>query len=129
MASTENPYAGQGPVLLDIGGDVGALVVSMPASTEGLEVEIRPAGAVAQPTHGQLGHDPDGTANHHDHGERPHVGVVGRPTRTGVSYALVYPAVVEGEHELLPLPDGPVVMTVTVSGGEVTRARWPDGWA
>ena len=30
----ENPYAGQGPVLLDIGGDVGALVVVMPPETD-----------------------------------------------------------------------------------------------
>ena len=33
---------GQGSVLLDIGGDVGALVVAMPASMVGVEVEIRP---------------------------------------------------------------------------------------
>ena len=40
----ENPYAGQGPVLLDIGGDVGALVVTMPARLDGVEVEIRAVG-------------------------------------------------------------------------------------
>ena len=33
--------------------------------------------------------------------------------------------VLEGERELFPLPDGPVVMTVTVAGGTVTRAAWP----
>ena len=38
----ENPYAGQGAVLLDIGDDVGALVVIMPAALDGAEVEIRP---------------------------------------------------------------------------------------
>ena len=31
MNGAENPYAGQGAVLLDIGGDIGALVVEMPA--------------------------------------------------------------------------------------------------
>jgi hypothetical protein len=31
-AATENPWAGQGSVLLDIGGDVGALVVEMPST-------------------------------------------------------------------------------------------------
>ena len=35
MATAENPHAGQGPVLLDIGGDIGALVVSMPAPPRG----------------------------------------------------------------------------------------------
>jgi hypothetical protein len=118
MATAENPHSGQGPVLLDIGGDVGAVVVSMPASTEGLEVGIRPAGATPDPP----GHHGD----HHTHGAPPHVAVVARPTGAGLSYALVYPAVLEGEHELFPLPDGPVVMTVTVSGGTVTQATWPD---
>ena len=33
--ATENPFAGQGSVLLDIGGDVGALVVVMPAEMDG----------------------------------------------------------------------------------------------
>ena len=123
MATAENPHSGQGPVLLDIGGDVGAVVVSMPASTERLEVEIRPAGATAAPpSEHQHGH-----GDHHTHGAYPHVAVVARPTGAGVSYALVYPAVLEGEHELFPLPDGPVVMTVTVAGGTVTRATWPVG--
>ena len=36
----ENPYAGQGSVLLDIGGEVGALVVTMPAAMEGVEIEL-----------------------------------------------------------------------------------------
>ena len=40
----ENPHAGQGSVLLDIGGDVGALVVSMPPAMVGAEIEIAPVG-------------------------------------------------------------------------------------
>ena len=36
VPAAENPYAGQGTVLLDIGGDVGALVVTMPAGMEGV---------------------------------------------------------------------------------------------
>ena len=42
MTTLENPYAGQGPVLLDIGGDVGALIVTMSAESEGTEVESDP---------------------------------------------------------------------------------------
>lgn len=118
MPTAENPHSGQGPVLLDIGDDIGAVVVSMPASTEGLEVGIRPAGATADP--------PNDHGDHHPHGAHPHVAVVARPTGAGLSYALVYPAVREGEHELFPLPDGPVVLTVAVAGGTVTRATWPD---
>ena len=37
----ENPYAGQGSVLLDIGGDVGAVILHLPAAWEGAEVEYR----------------------------------------------------------------------------------------
>ena len=40
----ENPHAGQGSVLLDIGGDVGALVVTMPPAMVGVEIEIAPLG-------------------------------------------------------------------------------------
>ena len=37
----ENPHAGQGSVLLDIGGDVGAVVLYLPADWEGAEVEYQ----------------------------------------------------------------------------------------
>ncbi|MET0521219.1 MAG: hypothetical protein ABW156_04495, partial [Jiangellaceae bacterium] len=57
-AQAENPFAGQGSVLLDIGGDVGAVVVLMPAEMEGVEVEIRPE-------------DGHGRDHHHDHHRGP----------------------------------------------------------
>jgi hypothetical protein len=97
-------------VLLDIGDDVGALIVSMPADTVGLEVEIRPLGSTARE---ELGHP-----------HYPHVAVVARPVRDGVTHTLIYPNVQEGTYELFPLPDGPVTMTATVTGGAVTRASW-----
>jgi hypothetical protein len=128
--SSENPYAGQGPVLLDIGDDMGALVVVMPAGTEGLEVELRPAGATAHGhghPHGVAGahhHGPDGTHVVGDHPAYPHVAVVARPDRDGVVHTLVYPSVTEGEYELYVLPSGPVAMTASVTGGQVTQHRW-----
>jgi hypothetical protein len=51
--------------------------------------------------------------------------VVARPDGDHVVHSLVYPSVAEGEYELYPLPDGPVVMTASVIGGQVTRNRWP----
>jgi hypothetical protein len=138
--NTENPYAGQGPVLLDIGGDAGALVVTMPAHTDGLEVELRPAGATAAagthgPDHSHDGHD----GHHHDghhHGPGggrraggpayPHVAVVARPDGAKVVHSLVYPCVTQGTYELYPLPNGPVTLTATVTGGRVVHASWPD---
>jgi hypothetical protein len=66
VAEPENAWAGQGAVLLDIGGDIGALVVAMPSSTVGLEVEIRPLGGqVGGPAHDH-GHD-HGHDHHHEH--------------------------------------------------------------
>jgi hypothetical protein len=153
--NSENPYAGQGPVLLDIGGDVGALVVVMPAHTDGLEVELRPAGATASGTPADHptashAHDPihahdrgHGHGHGHDHGEShthrgpgvgpvaagtayPHVAVVGRPDGDRLVHSLVYPAATEGDYELFVLPGGPVAMTASVTGGQVTHLSWPE---
>lgn len=107
----ENPFAGQGPVLLDIGGSHGALVVTMPRRTEGLEVEVRPAGTTAA-----------ATAGHH-----PHVAVVARPGPGGPVHTLVYPDLVEGDYELVPLPGSAVALTAHVTGGEVASVVWPGG--
>ena len=104
----ENPFAGQGPVLLDIGGSHGALVVTMPSHTNGLEVEVRPAGTTAA-----------GARWRH-----PHVAVVARPVPQGPVHTLVYPDLVEGDYELVPLPGNEVAMTAHVTGGEVTAATW-----
>ena len=79
-AQVENPFAGQGSVLLDIGGEVGALVVTMPAAMVDVEVEIRPVG---------------GTTSH-GHGHHPHVAVVERPVLGAVVPSLVFPELVEG---------------------------------
>jgi hypothetical protein len=106
----ENPWAGQGAVLLDIGGDVGALVVEMPAAMTGVEVEIRPIGS---PVDRGAGH--------------PHVAVVARPVASGVVPSLVYPALVEGSYELYEKGTGDVELTAEVVGGEVTETVWPRG--
>lgn len=127
--TTENPHAGQGSVLLDIGGDIGALVVSMPPAMEGLEVEIRPIGGPAhalshvdQQPHGVLAHS---HAEVHDHPHLLHVAVVARPVADGVAHSLVFPELTDGVYELYERPAGPVELTVTVRGGEVTTAEWP----
>jgi hypothetical protein len=105
-ADAENPFAGQGSVLLDIGDDVGALVVAMPASTVGVEVEIRPVGGE--------------TDGHH-----PHVAVVSRPVGDQTVPSLVYGELTEGSYELYEKGGGPVRLTVAVQGGAVTEADWP----
>lgn len=118
--SAENPFAGQGAVMLDIGGDVGALVVEMPAELVGVEVEIRPVGSPAVPhEHGELGH------GHHHEGHHPHVAVVARPADDALVPSLVFPELTEGEYELYVKPDGEVQLTAQVRGGEVVNAAWP----
>jgi hypothetical protein len=107
MSEDHNRHAGQGSVLLDIGGDVGALVVLAPADLAGVEIEARSCAAPA--------------------GEHaPHAAVLGRPTAQGIVHSVVLGALREGQYELRRLPDGPVAMHATVTGGEVTQARWPD---
>ena len=103
----ENPFAGQGAVLLDIGGDVGALVVTMPRGMVGEEVEV------------VTGREAPG---HH----RPHVAVVDRPLAGGGTMpSLVFPELVEGSYALVPKGTDDVHLAVDVRGGEVTTAVWP----
>jgi hypothetical protein len=117
--AVENPFAGQGSVLLDIGDDVGALVVTMPAEMVGEEVDIEghPAGPAQGRRHG-----------HHDHGggHRPHVAVVARPVADGTVPSLVYPELVEGIYHLRCKDTDDVRLTVRIRGGEVTTAAWPE---
>jgi hypothetical protein len=105
MSVVENPHAGRGrAVPLDIGDDVGALVVDMPAELEGVEVEVRRA----------VGSDV------------AHVAVVALPAPNGRTvYSAVFAGLTEGGYELYRKPDGPIRLRVDVAGGEVTRARWP----
>ncbi len=119
-AEPENAWAGQGAVLLDIGGDVGALVVAMPESTLGLEVEIRPLDG--QPVHPHAHHHGDG----HTHEHLAHVAVVARPVAEGRLPSLVFPALESGRYELFEKgrPEA-VALWVEVTGGVVTTADWP----
>ena len=107
-ASQENPFAGQGAVLLDIGGDVGAVVVTMPAELLGTEVEIRPVGQA------------EGGHPHH-----PHVAVVNRPAGGTLIPSLVFPELLEGRYELHERGTSAASQTLDVRGGKVTTVAWP----
>lgn len=120
----ENPHAGQGSVLLDIGGSVGALVVTMPAELAGVEVEIGPRGSGDCDGGGGRGGHADETGGHGHH-HRPHVAVVGRPVAAGLVHSLVFGELAEGDYELYRRPDGPVELAVSIAGGTVTEATWP----
>jgi hypothetical protein len=121
-AEPENARAGQGAVLLDIGGDVGALVVAMPESTLGLEVEIRPLDG--QPVHAHAHTHRHGDGHTHEH--LAHVAVVARPLAEGHLPSLVFPSLESGRYELFEKgrPEA-VALSVEVTGGVVTTADWP----
>ncbi len=103
----ENPDAGQGSVLLDIGGDVGALVVVMPDDSIGREVDIWPLDLL-------------GTSYHPEH-----VAVVSRPTPNGSLPTLVYGALRAGDYALCAKGSTEVELRVSVAGGAVTQEDWP----
>jgi hypothetical protein len=95
--------AGQGPVVLDIGGDVGALVLVADADMVGQEIEISRVG---------------------DRGPRSHVAVHRRQTPGGVVYAAVYPGLGAGQYLLWPPGNVSPVGPVAVPGGQVTQVSW-----
>jgi hypothetical protein len=109
--------------MLDIGGDIGALVVTMPPSMAGVEIEIARQGS-EHPGHGHEHDHPHG--HEHGRGHRPHVAVVNRPTADGAVPSLVFPELVEGSYELFHKGEDEVLLTADIVGGGVTFLDWPD---
>lgn len=102
----ENPHAGQGPVVLDIGEDVGALVVAMPETMADVEIEIRSVGASRR-------------------AHLSHVGVVGRPVRGRTMWSAVFSELHAGRYELYERVAGRPQLIVDISAGAVTQVSWP----
>lgn len=93
-----------GSVVLDLGGDIGALVVHVDAGLAGTEIHIRPAG------------QPQGSHHLHTDVRERHLG----PT---IVYAAVFASLVAGDYEL-DRPGGGSTVAVTVSGGAVAELDW-----
>jgi hypothetical protein len=95
-----------GPVVLDIGGEFGAVVVRAPRDLDGSEIEIR-----RLPAHW------DGT----------HVAVRERPTPGAPVYAAVFGRLRAGSYELRRrhAPADPTVRRIDVVGAEVVETVWP----
>jgi hypothetical protein len=104
-AVEESTGASEGPVILDIGGAVGAVVIVTGADLDGTEVEVRP-----------LGTEWDGT----------HVAVRSRPTAGEPVYAAVFSQLHEGVHEFRrrPTQPGQSVHRIKVVGGGVVEFHW-----
>jgi hypothetical protein len=100
-----NHVAGQGPTVLDIGDDFGALVLYTSADLVGAEIEISPDGHP---------------------GRRRHVAVHTREFPGGTAYAAVYYGLEAGTYDLWGA-DGSRALTVSIEGNEITEAVWPQG--
>jgi hypothetical protein len=97
----------EGPVVLDIGGSMGAAVLLTPPELEGSEIEVRRLPAAW-----------DGT----------HVAVRKRPSPGPPIYAAVFGRLHQGPHQLR-LRAGPpegTVLHIEVVGGEVSEATWSE---
>jgi hypothetical protein len=87
--------------VLDIGGDIGALVIYTPAEWCGREIELSRPG---------------------EHGHRVHNQVHERSFNGRSLFAAVYPDLEQGRYDILDVDDRPVD-AVTILGGQVTTAR------
>jgi hypothetical protein len=95
-------HASQAAVVLDIGGDVGALVLYTGAEDDEAEIDISPGTDPAAP--------------------RSHNQVHPRRAPAGVVYSAVYPALAAGEYTLWRDPHTPEA-TITIRGGQITEYR------
>jgi hypothetical protein len=96
--------SGPGTVVMDLGADVGALILFTPARMDGREIEIsRDDEPGARRTHSQV--------------RQRHVATVTR-------YAAVYPGLRAGQYTIWGDDQRPAVTTV-ITGGQITSCRWP----
>ena len=95
---------GSGTVMLDLGGDTGALIIYTGREQHGREIEISPA---------------DGAA-----GPRTHAAVRERIVRDGVFHSAVYPDLAAGVYTVW-WDAGTPAGAISVTGGEVAEFVWP----
>lgn len=100
--------SGVGSVVLDIGGEVGAAAIYVPASLAGLEIEIR---GIDEPWRGT------------------HVAVRERTLPDRTVWAALFPSLPEGSYEIRVRERGASGPTapVKIVGGRVTAQHWING--
>ena len=100
---------GPGSVVMELGADIGALVLYAPPGLDGEEIEI---------SRDEPGAPPFGA-------ERTHSMVRPRPLPGETRYAAVYPGLRAGRYTIWRDERTPAA-TVTVTGGQVSNCHWPE---
>jgi hypothetical protein len=95
---------GPGTVVLELGADVGALILYTPADLDGAEIEI--------------------SSDDEPGAHRTHAQVRQRPMATATVYAAVYPSLAAGRYTIWRDEHRPAA-AVTITGGRVTSCNWP----
>jgi hypothetical protein len=95
--------SGPGTVVLELGPGAGALILHVPVELNGAEIDISPANGRGPRTHSMV---------------RP------RHVPAGPRHAAVYPGLAPGDYTIWR-DDGTSALTVTVTEGAATTARWP----
>lgn len=103
MSESPAGPSGPGTVVLELGADVGALVLYTPPELDGREIEISRDEVRARRTHSQV---------------RP------RHMTTGTRYAAVYPDLAAGPYTIWADEQNPADRVV-ITGGLVTNWSWP----
>jgi hypothetical protein len=98
-----SPAQRQSSVMLDTGGEIGALVIHASPEWDDAEIDISP------------GTNPTATRSHNQ--------VHPRRVRSGTIYSAVYPSLPEGEYTIWRDPNT-AEATIRITGGEVTEYRW-----
>ena len=94
--------SGPGTVVMDVGGDIGALVLYTPAGMDGREIEISRDG------------DPGA--------RRTHARVRLRHMPAATAYAAVYPDLAAGTDTIWADGQNPAI--VVIAGGRITTCTW-----
>ncbi len=108
MPEPEPTHQPQSGAVLDIGGDVGALLIHTDATRDGAEIEV---------------------CRTDDPSERTHTEVHARIINSQTVYDALFPTLRAGSYHLLEHPGGPPDPTgpaVQISGGVVTELTLPD---
>ena len=112
--------SGPGTVVLELGVDVGALVLFTPAELDGREIEISRSDAApeaAAPAASATGASATGARRTHSQVRPRHMATVTR-------YAAVYPDLAAGSYTIWADSSRPAGRVV-IAGGRVTNWSWP----